>query len=229
MSTDARVRRPKAQDDLFVIGVVGRAGSGKTTVARVLTEGGGVVIEADRIGHQVTDQDPEVRAALVAEYGPEVYLSDGTLDRARVAARVFTDDSARARLDRLVHPRILTRIRGEIDGLRASGYRGIVVIDAALMLEWGLERECDAIVAVTAPEHTQVERLEKQRGWSATEARARLAAQRSNEAFAAAADVTLENQGAVEALVRATREAVGRLRSNGKPKTARKDDDADQR
>jgi dephospho-CoA kinase len=197
----------------LVVGLVGRAGSGKSTVARALAEDGAKVIEADRLGHEVTDRDPQVRASLEAEYGAQVYRADGRLDRVQVAARVFHDRAARARLDALVHPRILKRIRSELDELRSAGFRGVVVIDAALMLEWGLERDCDAVIAVTAPEASQIERLWRARGWSESEARARLAAQRSNEAFAAAADVTLVNQGSTEALREAARAAIASFES----------------
>src|SRR5205085_4775084 len=109
---------------------------------------GAVVIEADHLGHQVTDTDPEVRAALTAEYGAGIYRPDGTLDRARVAARVFADPAARARLDRLVHPRLTARLRAQLAELRELNYQGVVVLDAALLLDWGMERECDAVMAV---------------------------------------------------------------------------------
>jgi dephospho-CoA kinase len=206
-------RRAPSRDGLFLVGLVGRAGSGKSTVARALAADGAAVIEADALGHEVTDHDPDVRAALVAEYGPGVYRNDGALDRGRVAARVFRDAEARARLDRLVHPRIVERIRSRIAGLRAAGFRGVVVVDAALMLDWGLERECDAVLAVTASEAEQIARLGRARGWSEQEARARLAAQRTNERFAAAADVVLESSGTPMALERAARAAVTRLRA----------------
>ena len=206
-------RRPAAGDGLFILGLIGRAGSGKTTVARALEHDGARVIEADRVGHEVADRDPAVREGLIAEYGAGVYRADGTLDRGRVAARVFRDPEARARLDRLVHPRIVARISEEIGELRREGFRGVVVVDAALMPRWGFERECDAVIAVVAPESEQVARLVRGRGWSEAEARARLAAQDSNEASSAAADVTLDNDGTPEALARAAREAVSRLRA----------------
>jgi dephospho-CoA kinase len=212
-SPPERARRAPDPAQPFVLGVVGRAGSGKSTVAAALAADGARVIEADRIGHQVTDHDPEVRAALIAEYGPGVYRGDGALDRAQVAARVFRDRAARDRLDRLTHPRIRRRITEEIRRLAEGGFRGVVVVDAALMLEWGLERECHAVLAVVAPEPTQIARLVRARGWSEEEARRRLAAQRSNEAFAAAADVTLENRGTEAELARAARAAVAALRS----------------
>src|SRR5262245_10835026 len=110
MSTERpRPRRAHAGDGLFILGLVGRAGSGKSTVARALVADGAALIDADEIGHQVTDHDPEVRGALASEYGADIYDADGRLDRRRVAARVFSDPAARARLDALVHPRILER------------------------------------------------------------------------------------------------------------------------
>jgi dephospho-CoA kinase len=152
-----------------------------------------------------------VRDALSTEYGDNIYRADGTLDRPRVAAIVFSDRAARERLDRLVHPRILARIASSLDELRRSRFRGTVVVDAALMLDWGLERGCDAVLAVVAPPAVQVERLVRSRGWTEAEARARLAAQRDNETFRAAADKTLVNDGTVEGL--AARAAWTRLRS----------------
>ena len=213
MPTDARrERRTPAEDGLFIVGLVGRAGSGKSTVAHALQSEGAIVIDADRIGHQVTDQDADVRRGLEAEYGGDVYLPDGALDRARVAAKVFADPAARQRLDTLVHPRILAVIRERLEGLRAQGTRAVVVIDAALMLQWGLERHCDAVLAVTAPEVEQVRRLRAARGWSESEARARLAAQWPDERYAAAADWTIENRGSEGELRAAAHEALRELK-----------------
>lgn len=206
-----RARRTAATDRLFRIGLVGRAGSGKSTVARVLAADGAEVIEADAIGHQVTDHDPQVRAALEREYGVDVYRADGTLDRAKVAARVFTDPDARARLDRLVHPEIVRRIHERIAALAERGWQGVVLVDAALMLEWGLEHDMDAVIAVVAPDAVQRARLSAARGWSEEEAARRIAVQRSNQAFADAADVVLENDGSEQELARAARAAVAKL------------------
>jgi dephospho-CoA kinase len=227
MSTDPEVRprRPHSGDGLFVLGLVGRAGSGKSSAARALADDGAVVIDADRVGHEVTEQDPEVHAALALEYGPDVYGPDGRLDRARVAARVFADAEARERLDRIVHPRLVARLVGRLDELRARGFRGVVVLDAALLLEWGLERECDAVIAMTAPAEEQVRRLGRLRGWSAAEAARRLAAQRSDEAFRAAADLTLDNSGSPEGLEQEVRAAVARLQAAGQLRATRPGED----
>ena len=196
-----RPRRVRGDDPLWIVGLIGRAGSGKSTVARAFAERGFPVLDADRVGHEVTRNDPEVRAALGAEYGPDVYRADGSLDRARVAKRVFRDPAALSRLNALVHPRIVARLREDLAALRERGYRGVAIVDAALILTWGFERECDLLVAVTAPEPEIVERLVRTRGWTEDDARVRLAAQPSGETLAAAADLVLDNRGDEAALV----------------------------
>ncbi len=184
----------------LVVGLVGRVGSGKSTFAQAMRERGAAVIEADRVGNHITDTDPEVRAALQAEYGPGIYREDGSLDRARVAERVFSDAEARRRLDALVHPRLVERLQRELERLQAEGSVKVILVDAALMLDWGLDRKCDLVVAVVAPETLQLERLQRSRGWSAEHARRRLDAQRSSEEFARRADVVVENRGAPDEL-----------------------------
>ena len=209
MST--RVRRPDAGDGVFILGLVGRAGSGKSTVANALVADGARLLEADRLGHEITDGDPEVRAALVAEYGPAIYLADGTLDRPRVAARVFSDPEALARLNRLVHPRILARLRDGVAAATREGFTGTLVVDAALLLDWGFERECDAVLAVLAPRALQVERLRAARGWSEEEILRRLAIARGDESFVALADDVVMNDRTPAEALEAARSVIARL------------------
>jgi dephospho-CoA kinase len=178
-----------------VLGLVGPAGAGKSTVARAFAAQGARVVDADRLGHEITQHDAEVRAALIADYGEAVYRADGTLDRAQVAARVFRDPQALARLNQLVHPRILTRLRAAIAQAESDGFEGALVFDAALLLDWGFEQECDAVLAVLAPRAQQVARLTLTRGWSAEEAERRLSAARSDDSFRALTDHVLLNDG----------------------------------
>ena len=204
-------RRPRADDGLIIVGLVGRAGSGKSSVARAFAARGARVLDADRAGHDVTDHDPEVREALLAEYGPAVYLDDGTLNRRLVAAMVFASPEALARLNRLVHPRIVQRLRAELAAMVAAGFRGVVVVDAALMLDWGFERECDAVLAVIAPDESQRSRLQLARGWTEAEAAKRLGAQKPNAFFAAAADEVIDNRGSEAELAAAAAQAFDRI------------------
>lgn len=206
----SRPRRARSPGPL-VVGLVGPAGSGKSTVARCLAETGARVLDADRMGHEVTDGDAGVRAALAAEYGADVYRADGTLDRKRVGAKVFGDPAALTRLNLLVHPRILERLRSGIAAAIREGFTGAVIVDAALMLDWGFERECDAVVAVVAPPALQLARLMAARGWSEAEARQRLERARSNEAFASLADEVIVNDGSEPEAASAARAVLARL------------------
>jgi dephospho-CoA kinase len=205
-----RIRRAPAAGPL-VVGLVGPAGSGKSTVARALGESGARVLDADRMGHEITEGVPEVRSALAAEYGADVYRADGTLDRRRVAAKVFSDPAALTRLNLLVHPRILERLRAGIAAAAAERFPGAVVVDAALLLDWGFERECDAVIAVIAPVQLQMARLMAARGWSEAEARQRLERARSNQAFADLADEVIVNDGSEADAAAAAGEALARL------------------
>jgi dephospho-CoA kinase len=205
-----RSRRGPATGPL-VLALVGPTGSGKSTVARALGEAGARVLDADRIGHEITDGVPEVRRALAEEYGADVYRPDGTLDRRRVAAKVFSDPAALTRLNLLVHPRILERLRAAIAAAAQEQFTGAVVVDAALLLDWGFERECDAVIAVIAPVALQIARLMAARGWSEAEARQRLARARSNQAFADVADEVIVNDGSEAEAAAAARAALARL------------------
>jgi dephospho-CoA kinase len=90
----------------------------------------------------------------------------------------------------------------------------VVVVDAALLLDWGFERDCDRVIAVVAPRAAQLERLREQRGWNAEDAILRLEAQRPAAAMTAAADVVLDNSGRLEELERTAHEALRRLRES---------------
>jgi dephospho-CoA kinase len=205
-------RRPPAKDGLWIIGLVGLPGSGKSTVAVALANDGAHVLDADAIGHAITDRDPEVRTALMAEYGASVYGSAG-LDRARVAERVFRDPEARERLNRLVHPRIQHALEDALEAERRAGFEGVVVVDAALLLDWGFERSCDAVVAVVAPLEARLERLERERGWTREQGLRRMEAQRPESVLIEAADVTLDNTGRPDALGSRALDAIRRLRA----------------
>jgi dephospho-CoA kinase len=165
-----------------VIGIVGRMAAGKSTVARRLAERGAVVLDADALAHEVLDE-PEVRGAVVARFGPDVLGADGRVRRAALARHVFgptlAQAAALADLEAIVHPRVRARLDARLAELRAAeaadGRPRVAVLDVPLLVQAGWAAACDLVVVVECPDAVRHERLAA-RGIGPAERRAREAA-----------------------------------------------------
>jgi dephospho-CoA kinase len=173
------------------IGLTGGIGSGKSTVAALLAEHGAVIVDADRIAREVVEAGTPGLAAVVAEFGEQVLAADGSLDRPTLAAVVFADPGARARLDDVVHP--LVRVRAA-ELVAAAPPDAVVVQDVPLLVETGQAASYDLVLVVRADVEERVRRLVG-RGLTAEDARARIASQATDEQRAAVADVVISNDG----------------------------------
>jgi dephospho-CoA kinase len=178
------------------IGLTGGIGSGKSTVSALLAERGAVIIDADRIAREVVEPGTPGLAAVVAAFGEGIVGPDGALDRPALAAVVFADPQARARLDGVVHPLVRARA-GELAA--AVPADAVVVHDIPLLVETGQAGRYDVVLVVQADAEIRVARL-VQRGLTEDDARARIAAQATDEQRAALADVVLDNSGTREDL-----------------------------
>ncbi|MFS8499325.1 MAG: dephospho-CoA kinase [Micromonosporaceae bacterium] len=174
------------------VGLTGGIGAGKSEVARRLAGHGAVVIDADRVAREVVAPGTDGLARVVAEFGPQVLAADGSLDRAALAAVVFGDADRRRRLEAIIHPRVRARTA---ELVAAAPPDAIVVNDVPLLVEVGLVATYHLVVVVEAPEATRIARLVGSRGMTEEQARARIAAQASDEVRRAAADVLLTNDG----------------------------------
>ncbi|MDK3258411.1 dephospho-CoA kinase [Blastococcus capsensis] len=181
---------------MLTIGLTGGIGSGKSTVARLLAERGALVVDADRIAREVLEPGTPGLAAVAAEFGAGVLAADGSLDRAVLASIVFSDEAARRRLDGLVHPLVRQRSAELIAGAPAEA---VVVNDVPLLVETGRAGSYDLVLVVETDLETRVTRL-IERGLPEQDARARIAAQATDEQRRAVADVVLDNSGTPEAL-----------------------------
>jgi dephospho-CoA kinase len=178
------------------IGLTGGIGSGKSTVAGLLAARGARIVDADRIAREVVEPGSEGLAAVVAAFGPDVLTEDGALDRPALAAVVFTDPQARARLDGIVHPLVRARAAELVAAAPADA---VVVQDVPLLVETGQAASYDLVLVVEADLGARVQRL-VQRGLGEDDARARIAAQATDEQRRAVADVVLDNSGTPEEL-----------------------------
>jgi dephospho-CoA kinase len=190
------------------VGLTGGVASGKSAVAAVLRDLGAVVIDADVLAREVVEPGTPGLAAVVAEFGPDVVRSDGRLDRTRLGAVVFEDRERRAALEAIIHPLVRARA-AEIETAVPAGV--LVVHDIPLLVETGQSADFDALVVVDAPEHVQLERAMRDRGWDEAEARSRIAAQAGRRQRLAVATHVIDNTGTLEDLRRRTTEVFGEL------------------
>lgn len=178
------------------IGLTGGVGSGKSTVARMLVERGARLVDSDVLAREVVAPGTPGLAAVVDAFGDGVLTGEGVLDRAALAAVVFADPAARARLDGIVHPLVRERARAIVEGLPSDA---VVVQDIPLLVETGQAAAFDLVLVVEADVEVRVARLAS-RGMAEDDARARITAQASDAQRRAAADVVLDNSGSTEAL-----------------------------
>lgn len=204
-STDtgpARRRRvPPPGDRLFVVGVTGGLGAGKSALVEELARSGAAVVSADAAGHAVLEE-PAVREALRRAFGDGVCDAAGAVDRERLAAAAFATPEALARLNAISHPRLLERLRAELARLASEGHSGPVALEAALLVEWDLGPWCDFVVAVTAPPEARARRAAAARGIAVETARTRIARQLPDAERVRYADLALDNGGSEDAFRR---------------------------
>jgi dephospho-CoA kinase len=179
------------------VGLTGGIGSGKSEVSKRLVSLGAELIDADLIAREVVRPGTPGLAAIAREFGEDVLLPDGTLDRPRLASMVFADEERRKALNAITHPLIGRRSQ---ELLEAAAPGAVVVYDMPLLVENGLAGLHDVVVVVDVPEETQVQRLVSGRGMAEADARARIAAQATRSERLAAATHVIDNSGPPEAL-----------------------------
>lgn len=176
---------------MLKVGLTGGIGSGKSAVARLLAEHGAPIIDADALAREVVAPGTPGLAEIVAAFGDEVLLPDGSLDRPALGRIVFADPEQRRRLEKITHPLI-----GEETFRRMEAYADhpVVVHDVPLLAEGRMEGLYDCVIVVEAPREIRLERLE-QRGLPRTEAEGRMATQATDEQRRAIATYVIDNGG----------------------------------
>jgi dephospho-CoA kinase len=176
-----------------VLGLTGGIGSGKSVVAQMFARLGAAVIDADQLAREVVEPGQPALAEIATTFGPDVLLPDGHLDRPKLAAIIFADPAARAKLDAITHPRIQVRMDEEIKARRAGP--GILIVDIPLLYENDRTHSVERVIVVWVDPQTQLRRIRQRDGLSADAARQRIAAQMPLEAKRARADHVIDNSG----------------------------------
>ena len=173
---------------MLIIGITGGIGSGKSVVSNILESLGYPVFNSDNVSKDIVNTNPEIRAGLTAFFGTELY-KEGVLDRVRLAEIIFTDDSAREKVNALIHP----QVRDAFDTFARKSGSELVFNEAAILFETGAYKRMDKMVLVTAPEELRIKRVMQRDGSSEEEVRARMSKQWTDAQKIPLADFILNN------------------------------------
>jgi dephospho-CoA kinase len=180
---------------MLKVGLTGSIAVGKSFVLSVLAELGCVTFDADRIAHSVMEPGREAHTDIVREFGSRVLGADGSIDRQKLGAIVFADQARRARLNEIVHPRVIQEQNRLLLEAEARDPNGIAVIDAALMIESGGHKRFDKLIVVYCDRETQIERLMRRNKITRDDAELRVGAQMSTEEKLRFADFKINTAG----------------------------------
>lgn len=183
---------------MFVVGLTGGIGSGKSAAAALFAALGVPVVDTDTIAHHLTATGSPLLARIAADFGRDILQIDGSLDRCALRARVFSDPTARVRLEALLHPEIRTAVARQLQENAAAPYQIVVI---PLLFETGAYAAIiQRSVVVDCEETQQIERTSQRSRMTENEVRAIMAAQMGRAERLALADDVLDNQGSSEAL-----------------------------
>jgi dephospho-CoA kinase len=184
---------------MFVIGLTGNFGTGKTTVSQILAELGAIIIDADKLGHNLLQPDTETYEEIVAAFGKSILKPNEEIDRNKLGKLVFTDAAALNRLNQIMHPKMYEIVKEKIEKYRKTDTK-IVVLEAALLIEAAWTPLVDQVWITVAPEASIVRRLKNGRELKEEQILARLQAQMSSEEKAKGADVVINTDCSLDEL-----------------------------
>lgn len=184
----------------MIIGLTGGIASGKSTVARLLAEAGAHVLDADKLGHRVYEPHRLAFRQVVETFGGDVVAADGTVDRKVLGGKVFGKPDELKKLTDIVWPEINRMAKDEIRAALQQDPARVVVLEAAVLLEAGWQKDMDEVWVVIVDPEVAVARAMARDGVAEDAIRKRLAAQTDNPTRIAAADVVIRNEGDLAAL-----------------------------
>ena len=193
-----------------VIGLTGGIGSGKSTVSQFLAELGAVILDMDKVGHEVLKPGTEAWQEVVEAFGSQLLTPRGEIDRKRLGEIVFGNPESLSQLNQITHPRIADVVKARLEEYQRQGVK-VVVLEAPLLLEVGWTSLVDEVWVTVAPESTVLKRLKERVGLSKAESLARIRSQLSSEERTRRADVIINTDCELNELKARVRELWQRL------------------
>ena len=177
----------------LAIGVTGGIGSGKSEVCALFQSLGGKVYSSDGIAKELTNSDAKVKRRIVQEFGPEMYKPDGTLDRKAMAKLIFSDESAKEKINAIVHPVVIDHIAKLIATAKKAAVPSMLFIESALIYEAEIDEMFDYVILVVSEDNSRIDRVMKRDSVTRNEVLQRQAAQSPADKFREDADFVIEN------------------------------------
>lgn len=199
---------------MLKVGLTGGIAAGKTTVASMLRDRDVPVLDADPLGHELLEPGQAAYEEVVAAFGQEILEAGGKVNRAKLGGVIFADAGKRARLNQILHPRILEVVQKWFAALDAPEGPEFAVVEAALIVEAGYNRNLDKLIVCWCRPEQQLERL-MLRGLSAEEAQQRIAAQMPLDEKRRLADEAIDCSGSIEETQRQVNQAAEKLKLAG--------------
>ncbi len=193
------------------LGLTGGIASGKSAVAAMLREMGFAVLDADSLAHRLIERGQPAHEEILSEFGPAITDASGRINRAQLANVVFADRAKLDRLNAIVHPRVADVVFRQFNEWERNGVRGAAFVEAALLIEAGLDKKLDGLIVAWCKPEQQLERLVA-RGLTEAEARRRIAAQLSVEEKLRHATEKIDCSGALEETRRQVAALAAKLR-----------------
>ena len=188
------MKRQSRNKKRVVVGLTGSFGSGKTTVARLFKSAGARIIDADSIAHRVIKPSTRIYKKIINAFGKNILNKDRTINRHKLAKLVFNNKDLLERLNKIMHPEIIRIIKAKLKAAPA----GIIVLDAPLLIEKGLEKIVDKLIVVTITRERQIERIRQKTDLKRQEILKRINAQIPLSRKARLADFIIDNSGTIE-------------------------------
>jgi dephospho-CoA kinase len=196
---------------MVTIGLTGGIASGKSTVSAEFGKLGALVIDADQIARELIRPHKRTWRNIITSFGREILRDDLTIDREKLAAKVFSDEAHRETLNRIMHPAIKREIRRRREGIEGEDPNALVLVDAALLVETEIFREMDKLIVVSVSEENQIRRLVDRSGLSVEEAKRRIRVQMPLKEKLKHADYVINTDGPLGEIRKQVRGIYGEL------------------
>ena len=198
---------------MLLVGLTGGIATGKSLVSEILRGLGGYIIDADKIAREVVEPQKPAWLEIVEFFGKDIINKDKTINRKRLGEIVFNDPLKKRKLEEIVHPRVIEEENRMVKEYLKIKPDGIVIIDAALLIEAGSHKRVDKLIVVYSDKETQTKRLMERDGLSRTDAEKRIASQMPLDEKVKMSDFVIDNSKGIEGTQRQTIDIFNKLRS----------------